>query len=85
MLLQAVRGQVERLGEADDAWRRLVAQPEVIVEDTSTTSQHQIEDMINSAEQHASTGRYQEALTLIDKIHGHLDEMPLTREDSMNA
>jgi hypothetical protein len=47
MILQSVRGQVERLGEADDGWRRLFAQPEVIVEDTATSSSHhQIDDML---------------------------------------
>jgi hypothetical protein len=46
MILQSVRGQIERLGEADEGWRRLVAQPEVIVEDTTSSSQHQIEDML---------------------------------------
>jgi hypothetical protein len=47
MILQSVRGQVERLGEADEGWRRLVAQPEVIVEDTTTSSsRHQIDDML---------------------------------------
>ena len=47
MILQSVRGQVERLGEADEGWRRLVAQPEVIVEDTAaTSSRHQIDDML---------------------------------------
>lgn len=38
MILQSMRGQIERLGEADEGWRRLVAQPEVIVEDITTSS-----------------------------------------------
>ena len=40
MILQSMRGQIERLGEADEGWRRLVAQPEVIVEDITTSSKH---------------------------------------------
>ena len=69
MILSAVRGQIERLGEADEQWRRLLAQPQVIVEDMSVASVHQIEDMLNVVEQQSQEGRYEEALRGIDQIH----------------